>query len=282
MKINIIILFLMISSLAGYAQNVIKLAEGDFYKLSSTALGKAIVFTKRNVQLRKVGTFKVTTKDREIQFSLNKNFYVDGVYSSIDKNKNYSNEKYINGSLISSVYGYADTKITKKIEVKKDKNNYLITETEIYQRGLENDSTIKKYINEKPLLKEKYSNGKLMIQNNREKGTIVIYDRYGNLQEKHYDNIEEKYDSDGKIYFKKVYLKDKVEEYQSGKLSKVLEFREDKNQNAEIVIISTYDVNGNKTSVKETIPWAEPAPDYLIFDLEKDELASYKTIAVLK
>ena len=84
---------------------------------------------------------------------------------------------------------------------------------------------MEKHKNQQPIFKEKYRNGILIIQNDIIKKTVLIYDDYGNLKEKHYDNIEEKYTRSGAVYFKKNYLKDRTEEYKNGVINKTFEFK---------------------------------------------------------
>lgn len=207
MKIYISILLLLAMVGKVSAQDTVKLAEKDFYKMATTAFGNAIVYSQNNVQLKKAGNYKASTMDGDFSFTLNKNFYVDGTSSRVYKNGNSYKEIYKNGILTSSIGINSYRTESKKVDVKKERNDYLITINQTFRREKRNDSTIMVYLNEKPLLKEKFSDGTLILRNDRKKETVSIYDKYGNLEEKHFGNVEEKYLSNGEVYLKKYFLK---------------------------------------------------------------------------
>lgn len=279
MKIYISILLLLAMVGKVSAQDTVKLAEKDFYKMSTTAFGNAIVYSQNNVQLKKAGNYKASTMDGDFSFKLNKNFYVDGPSSRVYKNGNSYKETYKNGILTSSIGINSYRTESKKVDVKKEKNDYLITITQTFRREKRNDSTIMVYLNEEPLLKEKFSDGTLILRNDRKKETVNIYDKYGNLEEKHFGDVEEKYLSNGEVYFKKILLKNRTEEYRSGKLSRTFDFVDKPNSNdLDKIIVTDYDKAGNKIKVEERMPWDEVAPEYMIFKLNKNELEGYKAI----
>ncbi|RZL17866.1 MAG: hypothetical protein EOO96_28465, partial [Pedobacter sp.] len=72
MKIYISILLLLAMVAKVSAQDTVKLAEKDFYKMSTTAFGTAILYSQNNVQLKKAGNYKASTMDGDFSFTLNK------------------------------------------------------------------------------------------------------------------------------------------------------------------------------------------------------------------
>ena len=231
------------------------------------------MYAQRNVQLKKKGNFKLNSKEGGAIFSLNKNFYIDGNFYSKSNGAYSCFSKYINGTVVYSEETNGKFKNIKSVDVKLIGKDYFITKYETYGQ----DSVIEKYKNQKPILKEKYENRKLIIQKDIVKNTVHIYDKYGKLQEKHYNNIEEKYNDNGEVYYKKVHLEHKIEEYENGILNKVYEFKLNKDKR-DVIVVTTYDEKGNVTNSKEESPYAEVAPEYMIFDLEIKEFESYKSV----
>lgn len=280
MKLNkkkfISILVVFFISLQLLAQDTTRLDSTSFYRISTTAFGKAIVYAQRNVQLKKQGNYYAKTNQGEARFTLNKEFYIDGDLSSIDmKNGVELFAKYINGTKIYQQRSRLNFKVTEQVSVIKNGSDYLITKTKTNQQ----DSTIEVYRNNKPLLKEKYTNHVLVIKNDVKKKEVNLYGSDGKLWERHFNNVEEKYSYDGTVTFKKVFLKGRIEEYSKGKLVKLYELQKDKpGQN--LYDITTYDEGGNvKEQISEKYATAMVAPEYEFFDLPEGEFEAYKEIA---
>ena len=266
-------------SLTMSAQDTVRLDSTSFYRISGTAFGKAIVYAQRNVQLKKEGNYYAKVKDGEVKFTLNKNAYIDGDFYSKDIKRNTETvAKYVNGTQIYERSTAPDFAIKREVSITKMGKDYLITKTKIFKQ----DSTVEKYVNQKPLLKEKYSNNILVIKNDIQNKEVNIYGRDGKLWERHFENVEEKYSYDGTVSFKKVFLKDRIEEYRSGKLSKLYELQKDKPRK-NLYDITTYDQGGNIISkISETNAVNMIAPEYMFFDLSESEFESYKAVADLK
>ncbi len=269
----------MFFSLTMSAQETVRLDSTSFYSISGTAFGKAIVYAQRNVQLKKEGNYHAKVKDGELKFTLNKNAHVDGDFYSKDIKSNAETvAKYVNGTQIYERRTAPDFESKREVSITKKGTDYLITKTKMVRQ----DSTVEKYVNQKPLLKEKYINNVLVIKNNIQNKEVNIYGRDGKLWERHFENVEEKYSYDGTVSFKKVFLKDRIEEYRSGKLSKLYELQKDKPRE-NLYDITTYDQDGHiLTKISETNAVNMIAPEYMFFDLSESEFESYKAVADLK
>ena len=266
-------------SLNMFGQDTVSLDSTSFYSVSGTAFGKVIIYAQRNVQLKKEGNYHAKTKDGEVKFTLNKNAYVDGDFYSKDIKRNAETmAKYVNGTKIYERRTAPNFQTKREVSVTKKGKDYLITKTKIVRQ----DSTVEKYENEKPLLKEKYTDKILVIKNDIQHKEVHLYARDGRLLERHFDNVEEKYNYDGAVSFKKVFLKDRMEEYTNGKLSKLYELQKDK-PGENLYDITTYDQEGNiRSKISETNASNIVAPEYMFFDLDQHEFESYKAVADLK
>lgn len=274
MKITTTLLLLLFCTQL-LAQDTIKLNEKTFESMSTTAMGKAIVYSQRNVQLKKAGKYFVKHTKGEMFFRLNKNFYVDGnFYSKYYPQQSTTTARYVNGTRIFEQTIAKNFKLTAWTAVENKGKDYFTTNTTVNKQ----DSTIEQYQNKAPLLKEKYRAGRLVFKNDMVSQIVTFYDNDGRLAEKHEDKTQEKYNYNGEVYFKKIYLKGGFDEYNNGKLSKTARTIENADGSKKY-ITTIYDREGNELSASsEDYVTYEVAPEYMIFELREQDFKAYKEV----
>jgi len=216
-------------------------------------------------------------------FSL-KNYVLDG--TSIIRKKDMKIQYLYDNGILVGEKGWKNGQLFKEMSesksVKKEGKDYIITLTKLSKNSSRDakDSTVTVFRNQKPILKKRFSDNRLVREKDFVKNYFKEYDFNGKLKKSEESGVHIEYDYEGKERKKELYLKGSYELYKYGILAMKKTFGQDS------ITIQTYDEKGNlletKTEPQSNIVEATIAnPDEYERDLTKEQLKYYVGFAHL-